>query len=94
MCQVLRIVYIAIAIYLSYYIDPEFLRENQNGLWYKISKYPILVAFGVWGATISSALGSILGAARTLQALAFDGIVPKFFAKGRGELNEPTHDKM
>jgi len=87
------LVYIVIAIYLSYYIDSDFLRdpENQNGLWYKISKYPILVAFGVWGATISSALGSILGAARTLQALAFDGVVPKFFGKGRGELNEPTY---
>jgi len=87
------LVYIIIAIYLSYFIDSDFLRnpENQNGLWYKISKYPLLVAFGVWGATISSALGSILGAARTLQALAFDGVVPKFFGKGRGELNEPTY---
>jgi amino acid transporter len=87
------LVYIAIAVYLSYFIDSDFLinPENQNGLWYKISKYPILVAFGVWGATISSALGSILGAARTLQALAFDGVAPKFLGKGRGELNEPTY---
>ena len=32
------------------------------------------ILLGVWGATLSSAVGSILGAPRVLQALARDGI--------------------
>ncbi|MCK5652077.1 MAG: amino acid permease, partial [Gemmatimonadetes bacterium] len=35
------------------------------------------ILLGVWGATLSSAVGSILGAPRVLQALARDGILPK-----------------
>ncbi|PSB56089.1 Na-K-Cl cotransporter, partial [filamentous cyanobacterium CCP1] len=34
------------------------------------------ILLGVWGATLSSAIGSILGAPRVLQALARDGILP------------------
>jgi amino acid transporter len=34
------------------------------------------ILLGVWGATLSSAVGSILGAPRVLQALARDGILP------------------
>ncbi len=34
------------------------------------------ILLGVWGATLSSALGSILGAPRILQALARDGVLP------------------
>jgi len=35
------------------------------------------ILLGVWGATLSSAVGSILGAPRVLQALAKDGVLPK-----------------
>jgi amino acid transporter len=35
------------------------------------------ILLGVWGATLSSAVGSILGAPRVLQALARDGILPR-----------------
>jgi amino acid transporter len=35
------------------------------------------ILVGVWGATLSSAVGSILGAPRVLQALARDGILPR-----------------
>jgi amino acid transporter len=37
------------------------------------------ILLGVWGATLSSAVGSILGAPRVLQALARDGILPRPF---------------
>ena len=44
------------------------------------------ILLGVWGATLSSAVGSILGAPRVLQALARDGILPKpFQLAGGGE---------
>jgi hypothetical protein len=37
------------------------------------------ILLGVWGATLSSAVGSILGAPRVLQALARDGTLPRMF---------------
>ena len=44
------------------------------------------ILWGVWGATLSSAIGSILGAPRILQALARDGILPRSSAlAGPGE---------
>jgi amino acid transporter len=50
-----------------------------------------LVFAGVIAATISSALGSMLGAPRILQAIAKDKILKSFnfFAKGAGATNEP-----
>ncbi len=50
-----------------------------------------LVAAGVVAATLSSALGSYLGAPRILQALAKDKILPAigFFAKGKTGTDEP-----
>ncbi len=44
------------------------------------------ILIGVWGATLSSAVGSILGAPRVLQALARDGVLPGWLRwLGRGE---------
>ena len=50
------------------------------------------ILLGVWGATLSSALGSILGAPRVLQALARDGVLPEwlsFLGSGSGPEDEP-----
>ena len=50
------------------------------------------ILLGVWGATLSSAIGSILGAPRVLQALARDGVLPKslrWLGKGKGPRDEP-----
>ncbi len=51
----------------------------------------ILVIAGVWAASLSSAIGSFLGAPRVLQALALDKIIPflDVFSKGAGKHNEP-----
>jgi hypothetical protein len=50
-----------------------------------------LVLLGVFAATLSSALGSFLGAPRILQAMGQDRLmrVMVFFGKGAGETNEP-----
>ncbi len=50
-------------------------------VWMKVSAVPALVLPGLWGAILSSALGSILGAPRTLEALAEDGVMPRFLAR-------------
>jgi amino acid transporter len=43
----------------------------------RIALWGPAILLGVWGATLSSAVGSILGAPRVLQALARDGILPR-----------------
>ena len=54
------------------------------------SRWPVLVTIGVIGATLSSAIGSLLAAPRTLQALSIDGITPQPLAKGVGQTSEPV----
>ncbi len=84
------IVYVALTFFLSYTVDREMLVEDPKVL-FKISLIPQLVIAGVLGATLSSALGSILGAPRILQAVAKDRIAPAFLGKGFGVSNEPRN---
>ncbi len=84
------VVYIILTIFLSYTVDANLLASDSNIL-LKISWLPELVIAGIWGATLSSALGSILGAPRILQATAVDKISHKFFAKGYGPSSEPRN---
>ncbi|MEM8716085.1 MAG: amino acid permease, partial [Cyanobacteria bacterium P01_G01_bin.4] len=58
----------------------------------KISMWGPSILLGVWGATLSSALGSILGAPRVLQALARDKVLPRWMlllGTGTGKNDEP-----
>ncbi len=84
------VVYLGLTFFLSYTVDHNLL-ANDPGVLLKISWVPALVIVGIWGATLSSALGSILGAPRILQATAIDKITPKIFAKGVGDSNEPRN---
>ena len=82
-------VYLGLAIFLHYSFTDKALIENSK-LLYQITIYGgIFVFLGVWGATLSSALGGILGGPRILQAMSVDKITPKLFAKGVGKGNEP-----
>ena len=56
-----------------------------------ISAYSSLILAGVFAATLSSALGSMMGAPRILQAFAKDGVFPVIrpFSIGAGPTNEP-----
>jgi amino acid transporter len=84
------VVYIILAAFLALTVDGNALINNPQIL-LDIALVPELVIAGVWGATLSSALGSILGAPRILQATAVDKITGKFFSKGYGISNEPRH---
>lgn len=84
------VVYVGLAFFFSYTVDRDALVNDPNVL-FNISWIPQLVIAGILGATLSSALGSILGAPRILQAVAIDRIIPRFFAKGFGPSNEPRN---
>lgn len=84
------VVYMIVPVILALNYDSETLRNNNQTV-FDMSLLPILIYVGVWGATLSSAVGSILAAPRTLQALAIDGLAPKLFAKGSGPSNEPRN---
>ncbi len=84
------VVYIFLVFFYSYTVDSDVLVNDPQVL-LKISFVPQLVVLGIWGATLSSAFGSILGAPRILQSTALDKITPKIFAKGKGNLNEPRN---
>ncbi|MBT3182026.1 MAG: amino acid permease [Deltaproteobacteria bacterium] len=82
------IVYISIPIFLLSIVPKDALIENRF-IFQTVAKYKGIILLGIWGATLSSALGSLLGAPRTLQALAKDKIVPSFLGNGYGSQNNP-----
>lgn len=84
------IIYMALAIGLAIFVDRDLLVENPNFL-LKIAWFAPLVLLGIWGATLSSALGGILGAPRIIQATSLDRITPRFLGKGYGVNNEPRN---
>ena len=84
------IVYIGLAVFMAYTINPTVLKTDYNILM-KIALFAPAVVAGIWGATLSSALGGILGGPRILQAMSIDKVTPKIFGKGNGENNEPVN---
>ncbi len=87
------IVYLLIVAKLAYSLDPDALVADQFAM-SKIALWGPIIPIGLAAATISSAIGSILIAPRTAQALANDDIIPfkpfnNFLARGKGENNEP-----
>nr|HPQ42331.1 Na-K-Cl cotransporter [bacterium] len=83
------IVYLSVPVLLAASSAREDLIGNSL-IWTRIAAIGWLVLPGLWGAILSSAIGSILGAPRTLQALAMDRIVPTIFAR-RSKSGEPYH---
>ena len=56
-----------------------------------IARWPMLITAGVFAATLSSALGSMMGAPRMLQAFARDNVFRwmRLFGAGSGQSSEP-----
>ncbi len=85
------VIYMLLPILLAGRADAATLIENPL-IMTEISRWGFPILLGVWGATLSSAIGSILGAPRVLQALARDGILPKWMSilsRGSGPDDEP-----
>ncbi|MEI6891144.1 MAG: hypothetical protein V5783_03140 [Pontiella sp.] len=80
--------------YLVYMIMPIFLSikvENTDALRFDpnilitVARWALPISIGVFAASLSSALGSLLGAPRTLRAMAEDRIIPRFIGRGFGK---------
>ena len=84
------LVYISLAVFLAFAVSPDLLKSDYNILM-KIALFAPAVVAGIWGATLSSALGGILGGPRILQAMSQDLVTPKIFGKGKGTNNEPVN---
>lgn len=81
-------IYMGITLFLSATVSPEMLRTYPFILYYT-SKIGFFIIMGIWAATLSSALGGVLGGPRVIQAIAKDGILPKPLSKGFGPTNLP-----
>ena len=85
------VIYMVIPFFLNSWASSEQL-INDSLLMRQMAFWGPAILLGVWGATLSSALGSVLGAPRILQALARDGVLPgglRFLGKGEGVEDAP-----
>ncbi|MEM9274049.1 MAG: amino acid permease [Cyanobacteria bacterium P01_F01_bin.143] len=89
-------IYMILPIFLAFRVDTSSL-INVPLIMQQISFWGPAILLGVWGATLSSAIGSILGAPRVLQALARDGVLPgflSFLGNGQGKDDEPRNGTL
>jgi len=84
------IIYLGLSVFIYFNIPGAELLSNNNAL-VEFSWIPQLVIAGIWGATLSSALGGILGGPRILQSMSVDEITPAIFGRGVGKDNEPRN---
>ncbi len=80
------IIYMIVPFFFAYRADAVTL-VSDNMIMQRIAFWGLAILLGIWGATLSSAVGSLLGAPRVLQALVLDKVLPSklsFLAKGSG----------
>lgn len=78
------LVYMALPILLVMRADAATL-VSDTMIMREIAYWGDAILLGIWGATLSSAVGSIMGAPRVLQALARDKLLPRWLGwLGRG----------
>lgn len=84
------LIYMGLPIILALRADSNTLIENPL-IMREIAYWGDAILIGVWGATLSSAVGSILGAPRVLQALARDRVLPEWLGwLGQGSGDDDT----
>lgn len=82
------LVYLAIPLALEGMVSVQALRQDSM-IMANVSKFRHILILAIWGASLSSAMGSLLGAPRTMQALARDRVFPRFLGKGYGSEDSP-----
>ncbi|MDE0504110.1 MAG: amino acid permease, partial [Candidatus Poribacteria bacterium] len=89
------VIYVLVAIKLAQSARPEALAANQF-IMVDIALWGPVIYIGLGAAALSSAIGSLMVAPRTLQALARDSVLPipkanRILEKGRSETGEPVY---
>jgi amino acid transporter len=89
------VVYILVAYKLAISASPEDLASDQL-IMEKIAIWGPIIPIGLGAASLSSALGSIMVAPRTLQAMGYDDVFPGtglngWLSRGKEKDNEPTN---
>ena len=83
------VVYLAVVIGLAVGADRQDLMTD-NLIWFTLAGGAAFSIFpGLWGAIFSSAVGSILGAPRTLEAMVDDRVLPRWFGASIGGVKGP-----
>lgn len=85
---VTAVIYVLVIVWFAFQSTPDQLINDSLAM-QRIASVPVLIIFGVVASTLSSALGSVLAAPRTLQAIAQDGVVPRWIASNLGSATEP-----
>ena len=83
------LVYLAIPVFLDTVVENKDILLSNNLIMKDVAFIGEFILIGLWGAALSSAMGALLGAPRTLQALANDGVLPRIIGKGFGENKDP-----
>jgi amino acid transporter len=89
------VVYVLVVLKLAASASPDAMASDQL-IMSRIALWGPIIPIGLACATVSSALGSVLVAPRTLQAIANDRVVrwqsvTRFLGRGSGEANEPRN---
>ena len=83
------LVYLMVPIVLAAGVSPEELVSN-NLIWFDLAgPLSFLVLWGLWGAIFASAVGSMLAAPRTLEAMVDDRIMPASLNAGTKLIEGP-----
>ncbi|MCL1587071.1 MAG: Na-K-Cl cotransporter [Actinomycetia bacterium] len=83
------VVYMIVPVVLAVSATPEELVSN-NLIWFDIAgSWSFLVLWGLWGAIFASAVGSILAAPRTLEAMVDDRVLPSPLGVRLGRIDGP-----
>jgi len=85
------VVYMTMPFVFDAWADPDTLVDDPF-IMRRMAFWGPLILLGAMGATLSSAMGSILGAPRVLQAMARDEVLPRplrFLGRGSGEDDAP-----
>ncbi|MFU8779771.1 MAG: amino acid permease [Kiritimatiellia bacterium] len=85
------ITYMLIPIFLFRLVPNRQVLMQESMIMQQVARWGILIVLGVWAATLSSALGSLLGAPRTIQALSRDHVLPRILGRGYGPAQEPRN---
>lgn len=84
------VIYMILPIILASRVDPQTLVDDPL-IMTRISFWGNAILLGVWGAALSSAVGSVMGAPRVLQALARDRVLPRWLHwLGKGSKTDDT----